>query len=202
MGRRSDIDWEKVEREYRLGKMTFQEMAEKFDVDASSITRRAKKEGWERDLSVQVKLETKAKISAAIVRNAHETHKERISANAQAVEVEAISNALMVAEHEKVGTKSRELFSTILDKISEQVANTPAVETVAKMAAAQDPLALPALRKILALPSYVDSAKKATEGAAKAIEVERKARNLDEVDPNPDEPITVIERRIIDVPAK
>lgn len=153
-------------------------------------------------MSARVKLETRARVSEAIVKKAQEKLKESSTNNAQAVEVEAISNALMIAEHEKVGTKGRELFEKIIDRIAEQVSATPTIEKLAELVAAEDPLALPALRKVLSLPSYVDSAKKATEGAAKAVEIERKARNLDDVDPNPDEPITVIERRIIDVPAK
>jgi len=161
------------------------------------MLRRAKKEGWTKDLSKQVKLQTKARVSAGIVQAATEKLQQSDNFNRTAVEVEAISNALMIAEHEKVGTKSRELFSTILDKISEQVASTPAVESVAKMVEAQDPMALPALRKILALPSYVDSAKKATEGAAKAIEVERKARNLDDEPKDDGEAVGEILRKIV-----
>lgn len=202
MSAKAKPDWEKIEREYRLGKMTMRGMGDKFGVAVSTIQRRADKEGWTRDLSEKVKLETKARVSAAVVKNAHKTLTERSQKDLNSVEVEAISNALMIAEHEKVGTKSRELFERIIDRITEQVGATPTIEQLAKMVAAEDPLALPALRKVLSLPSYVDSAKKATEGAAKAVEIERKARNLDDADPNPDEPITVIERRIIDVPAK
>lgn len=197
MGMRSDIDWEKIERAYRLGKLTFAEMSLKFGVSTSAILRRAKKEGWIRDLSEEVRAETRARVSAQIVEKAHGKANESLKADAKAVEVEAISNALLIAEHEKVGTKGRELFEKILDRIAEQVDATPSIEAVAKMVEADDPAALPALRKVLSLPSYVDSAKKATEGAAKAIEVERKARNLDEADTGDNDPITVIERRII-----
>lgn len=197
MGRRSDIDWEKIERQYRLGKKTDEEVSAANKISRSALARRAKKEGWSKDLSEQVKLETRAKVSAAIVKKATEKLRESHKKDSNAVEVEAISNALLIAEHEKVGTKGRELFEKILDRIAEQVDAAPSIEAVAKMVEAEDPLALPALRKILALPSYVDSAKKATEGAAKAIEVERKARNLDDAPPTDNDPITVIEHRII-----
>lgn len=197
MGRRSDIDWEKIQRQYRLAKKTDDEIAATNGISRSALARRVKKEGWSKDLSEQVKLETKAKVSAAIVKKATAKLLQSHKKDSNAVEVEAISNALLIAEHEKVGTKGRELFEKILDKIAEQVDATPSIEAVAKMVEADDPAALPALRKVLSLPSYVDSAKKATEGAAKAIDVERKARNLDDAPPPGDEEVREVTVTII-----
>lgn len=197
MGRRSDIDWEKIERQYRLGKKTDEEISAANKISRSALARRAKKEGWSKDLSEQVKLETKAKVSAAIVKKATAKLLQSHKKDSNAVEVEAISNALLIAEHEKVGTKGRELFEKILDRIAEQVDATPSIEAVARMVEADDPAALPALRKVLSLPSYVDSAKKATEGAAKAIDVERKARNLDDAPPPGDDEVREVTVTII-----
>ena len=181
-GGRKDVDWEKLEREFRMGKMTYAEMSNEFGVNASTITRRAKKEGWTRDLSQLVRQETRAHISAQIVAHAQETHKSRISGDAKAVEIEAISNAMLSADHERVGSKSRALFEVVIDQIAKELADMPAIETLAIAVAQNSPEAAAGLRKVLALPTLVDAAKKATEGAAKAIDVERKSRNMDEAD--------------------
>lgn len=182
-GGRKEVDWEKLEREFRMGKMTYAEMANEFGVNSSTIFRRAKKEGWTRDLSALVRQETRAHISAQIVAHAQETHKDRISGDAKAVEIEAISNAMLAADHERVGAKSRALFEVAIDQIAKELSDMPSLETLAIAVSQNSPDAEAGLRKVLALPSLVDAAKKATEGAAKAIDVERKSRNMDEADP-------------------
>lgn len=188
-GGRKEVDWEKVEREFRMGKMTYAEMSNEFGINASTITRRAKKEGWTRDLSQLVRQETRAHISAQIVAHAQETHKSRISEDAKAVEIEAISNAMLAADHERVGAKSRALFEVAIDQIAKELSDMPSLESLAIAVAQNAPEAEAGLRKVLALPSLVDAAKKATEGAAKAIDVERKSRNMDEADSDDAQPI-------------
>lgn len=178
-------DWESVERDYRLGLMTIREMASAHSVDASSITRRAKKEAWTRDLSEQVRAITKAKVSAAITERAHATHTARTQADFQAVEVEAVSNALLIAEHERFGTKARVLFENVLDVIADQISNMPMLEKLVALVESADGEANTSLRKATSLPMMVDAAKKAIEGGTKAADMERKARNLDDA-PGPE----------------
>ena len=64
MGRRSGIDWEKIEREYIAGQLTIRQIADENGVSDSQVRARAKKEGWRRDLSAVIAARTKAKISA------------------------------------------------------------------------------------------------------------------------------------------
>lgn len=64
MGRRSDIDWEQVERLYIAGQLTIRQIADECNINAASLTRKAKKEGWQRDLSAEIEARTKAKIAA------------------------------------------------------------------------------------------------------------------------------------------
>ena len=64
MARRSDIDWEAVERLYVAGQLTIRQIASKCDINPASITKRAKKHDWQRDLSAAIDARTKAKISS------------------------------------------------------------------------------------------------------------------------------------------
>ena len=59
-GRKDQIDWEAVERDYRLGQLSVREIARRHEIEASTITRRAKKEVWARDFSEEVKARTRA----------------------------------------------------------------------------------------------------------------------------------------------
>ena len=64
MGRRNDIDWEKIQKLYIANQMTVREIAAECGVGASSITLKSKKEGWKRNLDSAIRERTKAKIAA------------------------------------------------------------------------------------------------------------------------------------------
>lgn len=97
MARRSDIDWEVVEKDYRAGIMSVAAIAEKNGVSASQIKVRAKKDGWTRDLSGAIKARTKAKVSAIDVSALIEqSAKESANKSAKLIQ-EAIEQASDVA---------------------------------------------------------------------------------------------------------
>lgn len=63
MARRSDIDWEAIEKDHRSGIMSIAAIAEKHGVSSSQIKLKAKKEGWARDLSSAIRARAKAKVA-------------------------------------------------------------------------------------------------------------------------------------------
>lgn len=63
MARRNDIDWEKAERLYVAGQLTIRQIAEECGVSVSSVTLKAKKEGWVRNIADAIKERTKAKVA-------------------------------------------------------------------------------------------------------------------------------------------
>ncbi len=63
---RATIDWEAIEREYRAGQLSVREIARSHDVTDAGIRKRAKHEGWSRDLTEKVRQAAKD----AVVRNA------------------------------------------------------------------------------------------------------------------------------------
>lgn len=63
MGRRYDIDWERIKRLYVANQLTIAEIATECGVSSSSIKLKAKNEGWQRSLGDAIKERTKAKIA-------------------------------------------------------------------------------------------------------------------------------------------
>lgn len=188
MGRSThEIDWEGVERAYRLGQDTVTKISKDYKVAESAIRRRAKKEVWTRDLGEQVKASTKAKVQQRVAEESRKRVEDSAKADSDVVELNAISNALLLAEHERGAAKGRELMAKILGRIEAQLETVP--ESIEKMieAAGDDDNLRMQLRRVTQIPSLVDSAKKAIEGHAKAVEQERKARNLDDQPPPPDQ---------------
>ncbi|MBO9483788.1 hypothetical protein [Salinisphaera sp. G21_0] len=65
-GKRKSIDWEAIEADYRAGQLSIRALADKHGTKNSTVRSRAKKEGWERDLSGQVKQAAKNKLSRTV----------------------------------------------------------------------------------------------------------------------------------------
>jgi len=62
-------DWEAIERAYRAGSLSLRAIADKFNSNEGTIRSRAKKHGWQRDLSEQVRTATQGKLSRTASRN-------------------------------------------------------------------------------------------------------------------------------------
>ncbi|APC14566.1 hypothetical protein BLL42_02005 [Pseudomonas frederiksbergensis] len=56
-------DWEAIERAYRAGLLSLRAIADKYDTNEGTIRSRAKKHGWLRDLTDQVRAATNGKLS-------------------------------------------------------------------------------------------------------------------------------------------
>ena len=61
------MDWDAVERDYRTGKFTLRELAEKHGPSHQAIAKRSKVRGWTQDLGEQIKQATNAKLVAKLV---------------------------------------------------------------------------------------------------------------------------------------
>lgn len=75
MAERKTVDWELVEREFRAGQLSVAEIGRQCGVSHQAINKRAKREGWTRNLAEKVRVEVAARLVAADVagRNARET---------------------------------------------------------------------------------------------------------------------------------
>lgn len=59
----SHYDWESIKRDYRAGHLSIRHLATKHAVPESTVRSRAKSEGWQRDLTREVRVATRAKLS-------------------------------------------------------------------------------------------------------------------------------------------
>ncbi len=57
-----DIDWEAVERDYRIGKLSLREMGKIHGVAYGHISDKAKERGWTRDLGATIRSRARAKL--------------------------------------------------------------------------------------------------------------------------------------------
>ena len=62
MAKRRKIDWEKIECDYRAGQLSASEIARQHKITPHAIYNRARRNGWQRDLTKQVRERVRAKL--------------------------------------------------------------------------------------------------------------------------------------------
>ena len=93
------IDWKGIEREYRAGIRTLRAIAEEYGITHGAINKRAKAEGWPRDLTEKIKAAAQDKVSKAMVSKL--VSKEDLVTERQVVE----ANAEIVARADLINRK-------------------------------------------------------------------------------------------------
>lgn len=176
------IDWEAVEREYRAGIRSLKDIGSEFGVSDAGIIKRAKKDGWTRDLSAKIKAKAEALVSAELV-------SEEVSALTKATERQIVdSNAEMMANvirsHHKSLGRLDTVIKLLFDRLEAELSGTELFDQLGELLYAPDDKGQDKLnelyRKVIALPSHTDTAKKLAETLKTKIELERKVFKIED----------------------
>lgn len=182
--KRPKVDWEAVEREYRGGILSLREIAELHPgINHVAIARKAKKEGWERDLSEKIKakaeaLVTKQSVTADVTEKGRVTEQQVIETNAQAIVNVRLSHRAGLNE-------GREIIKTMMAELSEQCGteNADLLRQLGDMMRAPDEFGNDKLNdlylKIISLPGRAKTMKDLADSMVKLIDKERQAFGLD-----------------------
>jgi hypothetical protein len=123
-------DWERIEADYRAGVLSVREIAASQGITHGAINKRAKRDGWERDLSARIQakadaLVSKAEVSTQVSTERAATDKLIVEANAEAIARVRLSHrsdisrsrrlAMALLEELEVATGSIELFQELGD---------------------------------------------------------------------------------------
>lgn len=175
------IDWEAVEVQYRAGIRSLKDIGNEFGVSDAAIIKRAKRDSWSRDLAAKIQAKAEAKVSAAMVSaevsaQTKATEHAIIEANAQ-----AIADAILA--HRKDIRRNRGLANKMLAELEAQTDSPELFGQLAELMHSSDSDAPDKLndlyRKVISLPSRIDSAKKLAETLRVTIALEREAFGMD-----------------------
>lgn len=203
------IDWEAVELQYRAGVRSLKEIGKEFGVSDAGIIKRAKRDGWSRDLTAKIKAKADAKVSAAAV--SAEVSANRKVAEIQVVEANAEAIFRVRMEHRTDIKRTRELFQGLMGEIEGMTAYPELAEELFELlndptegADPDKPMSKgeeerhrrmrDTFNRIMSSPGRIDSAKKLTEMLEKVIRLERQAFSIEDeagqppVDPNNESP--------------
>lgn len=179
-------DWEAIESAYRAGVMSIREIASQYEITHQAISKRAKKEGWERDLKAKVKaraenLVAKREVASLVATEKAISERQLIEANA-----EVIANVRM--EHRGDIRRARELTNNLFDELSAECADVLALRKLGELMFSPDDNGRDKLNEIyhsiISLPERVKSAKALSETLKNLVGLERQAYGLDDVQPN------------------
>ncbi len=181
-------DWDAVERDYRTGKFTLRELEAKHGAFNSSISRKAKKDGWTQDLSIAIKQATNAKLAEALVSSQVSEGLQKVSNTVLAA---AEVNKQIIVGHRSDIVQANQVVRDLLVELKESALLAEHKKQLALILAGDNPsnvaLALEAIKRALALSSRVGSVKALAEAITKLQTAERKAFGLDDgADDEPD----------------
>lgn len=179
--KRKQIDWERVEREYRAGILSVREIAVSVGVSHTAINKKASSQGWDRDLSAKIKAKADALVSKSEVSN--KVSSERRATDQQVVESNALAIANIRIEHRGDIRRSKSLVMTLLDELDEQTTGRAAFAELGEIMRRENDYGVDRLNdiyhKVIATPGRIDSIKKLAESLRILIALEREAWGID-----------------------
>lgn len=174
-------DWERIEGDYRAGLLSLREIATKDgNVTEGAIRKRAKRDGWERDLAAKIHAKAESLVRKEEVRKTGtqlSTADER-----EIVEVNAQVIAKVRGEHRADITRSRTLVLDLLAELEAQTQGRELFERLGVMLRKEDDKGVDKLNdiymKVISLPGRIDGVKKLSESLKVLISLEREAYGL------------------------
>lgn len=179
--RRKKTDWDAVERDYRTGNFTLRELAEKHGATHTTISRRAERLGWTKDLSDAIRQATNAKlVQQAVQQKCNDAHHDAT----QTVLIAAEINKQVILGHREDLGASRKIANDLLAELASSALLAEDQELLAQILAgsgaepADEARARATVQKALSLSGRVKSIKDLADAFTKIHDGERRAFNI------------------------
>lgn len=175
-------DWERIETDYRAGLLSVREIAASQGVSHVAIAKRAKRDGWERDLGAKIKakadaLVTSQAVTTSVTTEKTVTDKAIVDANAQVIANIRIAHRTDIA-------RSRALAMSLLSELEQQTEHTDLYEQlVDALAASEENISqqrMTAFRRAIEVSGRTSTMKLLSDTLKTLIALEREAYNLTE----------------------
>jgi hypothetical protein len=171
-----DVDWEAIEGMYRAGLLSVREIARLHGISHTAIQKRAKADGWARDLTAKVRQQVATALVATEVATAG-TATEREIVEAAAAQVIAL-----VRSHRAEIGRNRAMITTLMGQLEGAVEHRDLLEQIIDDVEDGDTGASikrrEALFKAVALPAHAGVLKSLADTLKVVIGLEREAFNV------------------------
>lgn len=112
------VDWERIELDYRAGIKTLRQIAEEHGISHVAVNKRAKRDGWTRDLAAKIQAKAEELVTKDLVTKTVTT--EAKMAERQVIEVAAQAVADVRLAHRRDIRRARNLANALLDELERQ----------------------------------------------------------------------------------
>lgn len=173
-------DWERIEQDYRAGVLSIREIAGRHGVSHVAIGKRAKAQGWERDIAAKAQAKADALVTRRMVTSQVTTQK----AVTERVLIEATAQVIADVRMRHRGDIGRALSLSmkLLAELEGQTDSLELLEQLGELMRSDDERGQDKrndlYNKIIATPSRIDSVKKLSETLKNLIGLEREAYGL------------------------
>ena len=193
-------DWERVELDYRAGIKTLRQIADENGISHGAINKRAKRDGWDRDLSKKIQSRADALVSKALVSNS--VSKESKTSERQIVDANATKIADVQLGHRRDIQRKRSIVAHLMDELEAQVGpeNASMLADLGEMMRSPDDAGQDKLndlyRKVISLPERTKTAKTLAETLRITVDMERQAFGMDKDQGPAADPLTSLLKTI------
>ena len=172
-------DWESISRHYRAGIRSLRDIGAEYKITEGAIRKRAKKEGWPRDLSEKIKARTAEKVRIAAVK-AVRTSTQKPEETVQ-IEANAAVQADIIIAHRTDIPPKRNIVNKLFAELEGITDHPDLIEqlTLALQAGDMDKLA-EAGKRVAALPQRIKGVSELVGALKSLVDLERKVFGIDE----------------------
>jgi len=179
---KAPVAWDLVEVDYRAGILALRAIGAKYGVSDAGILKRAKKEGWTRDLGAKIREKAAAKVSAAAV--SKPVSIQTAAYERELVEANATLQSDIILAHRQDIQRSRRLTMRLLNELEAQTDHLDLVEQLREAVYAPNENGVDKrdelIRKVISLGSRSSTMKTLADSLKVLVSLEREAFGVDE----------------------
>lgn len=174
-------DWEAIESAYRAGLLSIREIASQHGITHGAINKRAKRDGWERDLKAKIK----AKADALVSKREVSTQVSIETATNERILIEANAEVIATVRMEHRGDirRARNIASSLFGELEAECADVAALQQLGDLMFEPDDKGYDKLNeiyhKVISMPGRVKSMKDLSDTLKTLIGLERQAYDID-----------------------
>jgi hypothetical protein len=175
-------DWERIEADYRAGLLSVREIAVAQGVSHVAIGKRAKRDGWERDLGAKIKAKAEALVTSRTVTK--EVTAQRVATDRAIIEANAEVIANVRIQHRQDIGRARTLAMGLLAELEIQTSNRELLEELGEVLGGTDTESglsdkmIALYQAVTSLPGRTKTMKDLGDTLHKLIGLERDAYNI------------------------
>lgn len=173
-------DWEAIEAEYRAGLISNSELGRKYDISEGAIRKRAKAQGWTKDLTAKVQTAVRDKLVREEVRATNTRTNSRT--DAEIIEAAAETAVQVVQIHRRDVRNGRLICAALFAELQDTSANSEIIAESIDSETQDDtsPTRRNQMMRAISLPTRARAMLDLSAAMKNLVAVERQAFNLDD----------------------